>query len=207
MPRGFAGETVAQEARGGSRASVSRGRSQAQERSRSRGRGTVTSDSNLRQQAVREVQQRQERAEASMANVPSALSGLMLGLGSAMRSEIVRQIQAGGTPVRENGMVIGVMTNGRYTGRQREADRLAMQQANRDDRQPAGTTPGTTPGTPPAAPPADEPPAGPPVVRRSKLAQQIEEENRRRRLAGMRRLGARTLLSGDRFTADTLGVG
>ena len=207
MPRGFAGETVAQEVRGGSRASVSRGRSQAQERSRSRGRGTVTSDSNLRQQAVREVQQRQERAEASMANVPSALSGLMLGLGSAMRSEIVRQIQAGGTPVRENGMVIGVMTNGRYTGRQREADRLATIEANRDDRQPAGTTPGTTPGTPPAAPPADEPPAGPPVVRRSKLAQQIEEENRRRRLAGMRRLGARTLLSGDRFTADTLGVG
>jgi len=206
MPRGFAGETVAQESRGRtspSRSAVSRGRSQAQERSRSRGRGTVTSDSNLRQQAVREVQQRQERAEASMANVPSALSGLMLGLGSAMRSEIVRQIQAGGTPVRENGMVIGVMTNGRYTGRQREADRLAMQQASRDDRQPAGTTPGTTP---PAAPPADEP-AGPPVVRRSKLAQQIEEENRRRRLAGLRRLGSRTLLSGDRFTADTLGVG
>ena len=204
MPRGFAGETVAQESRGGSRASVSRGRSQAQERSRSRGRGTVTSDSNVRQQAVREVQQREERAQASMANVPSALTGLMLGLGSAMRSEIVRQIEAGGTPVRENGMVIGVMTNGRYTGRQREADRLANQQSNRDDRQAAtGATPGTTP---PAAPPADEPPAGPPVVRRSKLAQQIEEENRRRRLAGMRRLGSRTLLSGDRFTSDTLGV-
>ena len=207
MPRGFAGETVAQESRGRtspSRSAVSSGRSQAQERSRSRGRGTVTSDSNVRQQAVREIQQREERARSSMANVPSALTGLMLGLGSAMRSEIVRQIQAGGTPVRENGMVIGVMSNGRYTGRQREADRIAMQEANRDDRQPAGTTPGTTP---PAAPPADEPPAGPPVVRRSKLAQQIEEENRRRRLAGMRRLGSRTLLSGDRFTSDTLGVG
>ena len=207
MPRGFAGETVAQESRGRtspSRSAVSSGRSQAQERSRSRGRGTVTSDSNVRQQAVREIQQREERARSSMANVPSALTGLMLGLGSAMRSEIVRQIQAGGTPVRENGMVIGVMSNGRYTGRQREADRLATIEANRDDRQPAGTTPGTTP---PAAPPADEPPAGPPVVRRSKLAQQIEEENRRRRLAGMRRLGSRTLLSGDRFTSDTLGVG
>lgn len=202
MPRGFAGETVSQEARGGSRASVSRGRSQAQERSRSRGRGTVTSDRNVRQQAVSELAERESRSQAAMSGVP--LPGLVaaLSIGSAMRAEITRQIQAGGTPVRENGMVIGVMTNGRYTGRQREADRLAMQQANRDGGQPAGTTP----GTPPAAPPADEP-AGPPVVRRSKLAQQIEEENRRRRLAGMRRLGARTLLSGDRFTADTLGVG
>ena len=210
MPRGFAGETVSQEARGRtspSRSSVSRGRSSARRASRSPGKGVSAqtgASSAASQQAVREVQQREERARSSMANVPSALSGLMLGLGSAMRSEIVRQIQAGGTPVRENGMVIGVMTNGRYTGRQRESDRLATIEANRDDRQPAGTTPGTTP---PAAPPADEPPAGPPVVRRSKLAQQIEEENRRRRLAGMRRLGSRTLLSGDRFTSDTLGVG
>jgi pyruvate/2-oxoglutarate dehydrogenase complex dihydrolipoamide acyltransferase (E2) component len=210
MPRGFAGETVAQESRGRtspSRSSVSRGRSSASYASRSPGRGVSAqtgASSAASQQAVREVQQREERARSSMANVPSALTGLMLGLGSAMRSEIVRQIEAGGTPVRENGMVIGVMTNGRYTGRQREADRLANQQSNRDDRQAAtGATPGTTP---PAAPPADEPPAGPPVVRRSKLAQQIEEENRRRRLAGMRRLGSRTLLSGDRFTSDTLGV-
>jgi hypothetical protein len=34
----------------------------------------------------------------------------------------------------------------------------------------------------------------------------MEEENRRRRLAGLRRLGSRSLLSGDRFTADTLGA-
>lgn len=206
MPRGFAGETVAQESRGRtspSRSAVSRGRTSAYS-SRGRNMGSVAKATQDRGSAIRDVQQREERAQASMANVPSALTGLMLGLGSAMRSEIVRQIEAGGTPVRENGMVIGVMSNGRYTGRQREADRLANQQANRDDRQPAGTTPGTAP---PAAPPADEPPAGPPVVRRSKLAQQIEEENRRRRLAGLRRLGSRTLLSGDRFTSDTLGVG
>lgn len=207
MPRGFAGETVAQEARGGSRASVSRGRSSASRASRSPGKGVSAQTgggSAASQQAVREVQQRQERAESSMANVPSALSGLMLGLGSAMRSEIIRQIEAGGTPVRENGMVIGVMTNGRYTGRQREADRLAQIEANRDDRQPAGATQAAQAAT---AAPQPEAAAGPAVVRRSKLAQQIEEENRRRRLAGMRRLGSRTLLSGDRFTSDTLGVG
>ena len=169
--------------------------------SRSPGRGvSAARERGERQQAVTEVQQRQERAEASMANVPSLISGLALGIGSALRREMVRQLEAGGTPVRTNGMVTGVMLNGRYTGRPRDTGG----QGGDDERQPAGATPGTTP---PAAPPADEPPAGPPVVRRSKLAQQIEEENRRRRLAGLRRLGSRTLLSGDRFTADTLGVG
>ena len=139
MPRGFAGETVAQESRGRtspSRSAVSSGRSSARKASRSPGRGVSAqtgASSAASQQAVREVQQREERARSSMANVPSALTGLMLGLGSAMRSEIIRQIEAGGTPVRENGMVIGVMSNGRYTGRQREADRLANIERNRDD--------------------------------------------------------------------------
>ena len=209
MPRGFAGETVAQESRGRtspSRSAVSSGRSSARKASRSPGRGVSAqtgASSAASQQAVREVQQREERARSSMANVPSALTGLMLGLGSAMRSEIVRQIQAGGTPVRENGMVIGVMRDGRYTGRQREADRLAQIEANRDDRQGQAAQMGA--GQPDQPDQPDEP-AGPAVVRRSKLAQQIEAENRRRRLAGMRRLGSRTLLSGDRFTSDTLGV-
>lgn len=209
MPRGFAGETVAQESRGRtspSRSSVSRGRSSASYASRSPGRGVSAqtgASSAASQQAVREVQQRQERAESSMANVPSVLTGLMLGLGSAMRSEIVRQIEAGGTPVREGGMVIGVMSNGRYTGRQREADRLANQESNRGDGASQAAQMGA--GAPQPDQPAAEP-AGPPVVRRSALAQQIEAENRRRRLAGMRRLGSRTLLSGDRFSADTLGA-
>ena len=139
-----------------------------------------------------------------MSKVPSALTGLMLGLGSAMRGEIIRQIEAGGTPVREGGMVIGVMSNGRYTGRQREADRLATIEGNRGD---GGSQAGQMGA---AAPQPQQPaaePAGPATVRRSALAQQIEAENRRRRAAGLRRLGARTLLSGDRFTADTLGAG
>ena len=207
MPRGFAGETVAQESRGGSRASVSRGRSSATRASRSPGRGVSAQTgggSAASQQAVREVQERGERAQASMSKVPSALTGLMLGLGSAMRGEIIRQIEAGGTPVREGGMVIGVMSNGRYTGRQREADRLATIEGNRGD---GGSQAGQMGA---AAPQPQQPaaePAGPATVRRSALAQQIEAENRRRRAAGLRRLGARTLLSGDRFTADTLGAG
>ena len=150
------------------------------------------------------MQEREERSRASMSKLP--LPGLVaaLNVGSAMRQNIIRQIEAGGVPVRENGMVIGVMTNGRYTGRQREADRLAMQEANRGDGAAQAAQMGA--GAPQPDQPAAEP-AGPPVVRRSALAQQIEAENRRRRLAGMRRLGARTLLSGDRFTADTLGAG
>ena len=137
--------------------------------------------------------------------IPSLAAIIGGGIGSMMRQNIIRQIEGGGTPVRENGMVIGVMSNGRYTGRQREADRLAMQEANRGDGAAQAAQMGA--GAPqPDQPPAAEP-AGPPVVRRSALAQKIEEENRRRRLAGLRRLGARTLLSGDRFTADTLGAG
>ena len=193
MPRGFAGETVAQEARGGSRASVARGRTSAYG-GRSRGMGSAARAAQDRGIAVREVQQREERARSSMANVPSLFSGLALGLGSAVRREMVRQLEAGGTPVRTNGVVTGVMLNGRYFGRPRPEPQTE------ERAQPAQAA------TTADEPPADEP-AGPPVVRRSKLAQQIEEENRRRRLAGLRRLGSRTLLSGDRFTADTLGVG
>jgi pyruvate/2-oxoglutarate dehydrogenase complex dihydrolipoamide acyltransferase (E2) component len=148
------------------------------------------------------VQQREERSQAQPL-IPSLAAIIGGGIGSMMRQNIIRQIEGGGTPVRENGMVIGVMRNGVYTGRQREADRLAMQEANRGD----GGSQAAQMGA--AAPQPDQPAeaAGPATVRRSALAQQIEAENRRRRAAGLRRLGARTLLSGDRFTADTLGAG
>jgi len=154
--------------------------------------------------AVQNVQEREERARAGMPKLP--LPGLVaaLNVGSAMRQNIIRQIEAGGVPVRENGMVIGVMRNGVYTGRQREADRQAMQAANADQSASQAAQMGA--GAPQPDQPAAEP-AGPPVVRRSALAQQIEAENRRRRAAGLRRLGTRSLLSGDRFTADTLGAG
>ena len=127
------------------------------------------------------------------------LPGLVaaLNIGSAMRNLMVRQLEAGGTPVRENGMVIGVMKDGRYTGRPRQGDLGGGGDGD-------GASQAAQMGAGAQQPAA---PAGPATVRRSALAQQIEEENRRRRLAGMRRLGARTLLSGDRFTADTLGAG
>jgi pyruvate/2-oxoglutarate dehydrogenase complex dihydrolipoamide acyltransferase (E2) component len=150
------------------------------------------------------VQQREERAQAQPL-IPSLAAIIGGGIGSMMRQNIIRQIEGGGTPVRENGMVIGVMRNGVYTGRQREADRLAMQEANRGDGGSQAAQMGAA-APQPDQPAADEP-AGPATVRRSALAQQIEAENRRRRAAGLRRLGARTLLSGDRFTADTLGAG
>lgn len=156
-----------------------------------------------RRTAIQNVQEREERSQASMSKVP--LPGMIaaLNIGSAMRQNIIRQIEAGGTPVRENGMVIGVMRNGVYTGRQREAERQAMQAANADQSGSQAAQMGA------AAPQPQQPAeaAGPATVRRSALAQQIEAENRRRRAAGLRRLGARTLLSGDRFTADTLGAG
>ena len=168
--------------------------------SRSPGRGVTAS--RQRQQAIQNVQEREERAQAQPM-IPSLAAIIGGGIGSMMRQNIIRQIEAGGTPVRENGMVIGVMSNGRYTGRQREADRLATIEGNRGDNGSQAAQMGA------AAPQPQQPAeaAAPATVRRSALAQQIEAENRRRRLAGLRRLGSRTLLSGDRFTADTLGAG
>ena len=150
--------------------------------------------------AIQEIQQREERAQAQPM-IPSLAAIIGGGIGSAMRNLMVRQLEAGGTPVRENGMVIGVMKDGRYTGRPRQGDL-----GGGGDGDGASQAAQMGAGAPqPAQPAADT--AGPATVRRSALAQQIEAENRRRRLAGMRRLGARTLLSGDRFTADTLGAG
>ena len=137
--------------------------------------------------------------------IPSLAAIIGGGIGSVMRQNIIRQIEGGGTPVRENGMVIGVMRNGVYTGRTREADRRAMDEANRDGGGSQAAQMGAA--APQPQQPAAAEPAAPATVRRSALAQQIEAENRRRRLAGLRRLGSRTLLSGDRFTADTLGAG
>jgi len=150
-----------------------------------------------RRAAVKQVQEREERSQASMPKLP--LPGLVaaLNVGSAMRQNIIRQIEAGGTPVRENGMVIGVMRDGRYTGRPRQGDQSDDDGGGTGAQQAASLA---------ASQSEAEAPAGPPVVRRSALAQQIEAENRRRRLAGLRRLGSRTLLSGDRFTSDTLGA-
>ena len=178
--------------RGGGRASAgmssSRGYSQ----------GTQSmSDSNNRPSSIRELQARSATPKTML---PSALAAIGANLADAMRSNIADKIARGGTPVRDaSGMVIGVTQNGVYTGRPRE--QAASVGGDDSPQMSAGGI-----GTPDAPSAPDAPaPAAPATVRRSALAQQIEEENRRRRLAGMRRLGSRSLLSGDRFTADTLG--
>lgn len=141
------------------------------------------------------------RSAAPKTMIPSALAAIGANLADAMRSTVASKIKAGGTPVRDaRGMVIGVTQNGVYTGRPREQ----AAGVGGDDNQQMGAGAGGGIGAPDAPDDPDKP-SGPVTVRRSELAKQIEEENRRRRLAGMRRLGSRSLLSGDRFTADTLG--
>jgi hypothetical protein len=141
------------------------------------------------------------RSAAPKTMIPSALAAIGANLGDIMRSTVASKIKAGGTPVRDaRGMVIGVTQNGVYTGRPREQ----AASVGGDDSPQMGAGAGGNIGTPDAPGDPDKP-SGPVTVRRSELAKQIEEENRRRRLAGLRRLGSRSLLSGDRFTADTLG--
>ena len=129
-------------------------------------------------------------------------------IGERVREGIASRIEAGGTPVREGGIIIGVEKDGQYFGRARNAGggggggggdgegRAAVAAREAAAKQVADE----------AAKKKAEEQKATKTVRRSKLVQQIEEENRRRRLAGLRRLGSRTLLSGDRLAADTLGA-
>lgn len=181
--------------RGGGRASAGMSSS----RGYSQGTQSMSdSNSNNRPSAIRELQARTARPKTI---IPSALAAIGLNIADAMRTNIADKIAQGGTPVRDaRGMVIGVTQNGVYTGRPREQ----AASVGGDDSPQMGAGAGGGIGTP-DAPDAPDAPSGPVTVRRSELAKQIEEENRRRRLAGLRRLGSRSLLSGDRFTADTLG--
>ena len=65
----------------------------------------------LRTEAIAEVNKREENDP--LKNLPSLLSGI----GSFTRKKIVEGLNRGGVPVYENGIVVGVMVNGRYTGR------------------------------------------------------------------------------------------
>ena len=151
-----------------------------------------------RQQAIREVQQRGEAQ-------PKSLAASILGaIGEYTRQQIIKGIQEGGTPVRDprqNNMVIGVRSaSGAYTGRE-TLDQILERGRGEGGGQAAQTAMAAqdTMGAP------EEPP--PPARRvRTELGQRLEEENRRRRLAGLRRLGTRTLLGSDRFGTDTLGA-
>lgn len=128
-------------------------------------------------------------------------SGLSSAIGGTMRELVAGKIEAGGTPVRDaGGMVIGVMQNGSYTGRPRDLG----PNGSEDGSMAAPTAGGQAAQMGAAAPqPQAQAETG---VRRSALVKQIEAENRRRRLAGMRMLGARSLLSGGQIQADTLGA-
>ena len=126
-------------------------------------------------------------------------SGLSSAIGGAMRELVAGKIEGGGTPVRDaGGMVIGVMQNGSYTGRPRD-----LGPNGSEDGSVSVAASGGQAAQMGAAAPQPQAETG---VRRSALVKQIEAENRRRRLAGMRMLGARSLLSGGQMQADTLGA-
>ena len=134
-------------------------------------------------------------------------SGLSSAIGGAMRELVAGKIEGGGTPVRDaGGMVIGVMQNGSYTGRPRDLGPNGSEDGSVSVSASGGQAAQMGAAAPqPLAQPLAQPQAQA-VVRRSALVKQIEAENRRRRLAGMRMLGARSLLSGGQMQADTLGA-
>ena len=176
---------------GGREGSISGGRAQRSARSPA----ATTRGDGARQTAIREVQKRGEGKS-------NFLGGIFSGLGEYTRQQIIKGIQEGGTPVRDpkqNNIVIGVRSpGGVYTGRQ-TLDEILERGRGEGGGQAAQTAMAAqdTMGAP------DEEPTGPRV--RTELGRKLEEENRRRRLAGLRRLGTRTLLGSDRFGTDTLG--
>ncbi len=162
-----------------------------------------------RSQAAREVEARMSNVGAP-SGTPALLKPAVVriaevvggAMGDYLRKGIINRIEAGGKPIRENGLVIGVETDGTYFGRQRQADLDKIREGNRGEGGQAGSQAAQMGA---AAPQPDQPAAA--TVRRSALVKQIEAENRRRRLAGMRMLGSRTLLSGGQVgAADTLGA-
>ena len=172
---------------------ISGGRAQREARSPAASTPAARSDRD-RQQAIAEVRQRGEGA----ARLPGPLGAILSGISDYVRSGIIQRIEAGGTPVRENGIVIGVQpVDGAYFGRRRQEEIAATQRGG--DEGGAAAAPATL-----APAPTEEAPAGP--RRRTEMGRRLEEENRRRRLAGLRRLGTRTLLGSDRFGTDTLGA-
>jgi len=155
----------------------------------------TTRGDGARQTAIREVQQRGEAQ-------PKALGASILGkIAEYTRQQIIKGIQEGGTPVRDpkqNNIVIGVRSpGGVYTGRE-TLDQILERGRGEGGGQQQMMGAGDMMGA------AEEEPTGPRV--RTELGRKLEEENRRRRLAGLRRLGTRTLLGSDRFGTDTLGA-
>lgn len=173
---------------------ISGGRAQREARSPAASTPAARGDRD-RQQAVAEVRQRGEDAP----RLPGLAGAILSGISDYVRSGIIQRIEAGGTPVREDGIVIGVQpVDGAYFGRRRQEE-IAATQRGGDGEARAAAAPATL-----APAPTEEAPVR--SRRRTEMGRRLEEENRRRRLAGLRRLGTRTLLGSDRFGTDTLGA-
>jgi hypothetical protein len=163
-----------------------------------------------RSQAIKQVQARQTQSDESLSGVPSPVAAILSGIGTAMRAKVIKELEAGGTPVYERGMMMGVRTlDGKYFGRNLTVPEVRGAGAEEADPRllMEGPTSADAGGPDAGGPDAGGPDAGGlATVKRTEFVKKMEEENRRRRLAGLRRLGSRSLLSGDRFTADTLGA-
>ena len=153
-----------------------------------------------RSQAIKQVQARQTQSDESLSGVPSPVAAILSGIGTATRAKVIKELEAGGTPVYERGMMMGVRTPaGKYFGRNLTVPEVRGAGAEEADPRLLMKGPTSADAGGPDA-------GGPATVKRTEFVKKMEEENRRRRLAGLRRLGSRSLLSGDRFTADTLGA-
>ena len=156
--------------------------------------------------AIRNIQQREEN------NPLGGMPSIMAGIGSAMRQRMISLLEQGGTPVYDPSgkLAIGVMFDGKYTGRPRNTgdqgggddnDRPAAA-ASTVDQNPPATNPPVDTAPPPAEPPA--PPGDSPVDNttdeavdaRRKRGRQTTIATSPRGLLGPARTRRRSLMAG-----------
>ena len=142
-------------------------RSREREASRTRDDGTRSANQqndSSAAAAIRNIQQREEN------NPLKGMPSVLAGIGSALRQRMISLLEQGGTPVYDPSgkLAIGVMFNGKYTGRPRNTgdqgggddERAAAPAAPAVDQKPAATTPAAEPSRPVVdapAPPGDSP--------------------------------------------------
>ena len=142
-------------------------RTAAAERSRTNPDGTRTANQqndSSAAAAIRNIQQREEN------NPLKGMPSILTGIGSALRQRMISLLEYGGSHVDDPGgkLAIGVMFNGKYTGRPRNTgdqgggddERAAAPAASAVDQRPAATTPAgdaARPAVDAPAPPGDSP--------------------------------------------------
>jgi len=52
-----------------------------------------------RSQAIKQVQARQTQSDESLSGVPSPFAAILSGIGTATRAKVIKELEAGGTPV------------------------------------------------------------------------------------------------------------